>query len=650
MGDFNVRPVRNQHDKQIFMKNLLKDMQALEHMVQNDWFEKDPIRIGAEQEMCLVDQNWKPYPINKEALAIISDDSFTSELAKFNMEVNLKPLPFTEDSISQMHQNLKESLDVAQEKVEAMGAMILLTGILPTIRKKDVDKDNLTDEGRYEALMDQLKDLRGNKAFELRISGVDELNFKHESAMLEACNTSFQVHLQVTPETFPQRYNFAQALAGPVMAVSVNSPLLFGRRLWKETRIALFQQSIDTRTLTDHFRERSPRVTFGDKWIKDSILEIYQDDISRFKILLVTDVEEDVIEQIKNKTTPKLRALNIHNSTVYRWNRPCYGISPNGQPHLRIENRIFPSGPSLPDAMANAAFWLGLMNGMEDEIKDISKELDFSDVRTNFFAASRFGMDTRLTWLNGEKISPRRLILEQLLPVARHGLEKADIYKSDIDLYLGIIEQRVDSGQTGSSWMLKSYSKLKKEGFIPEEIISAITASVHNEQSQDKPQPVHEWKLAEVEKFNEIQMYVEEFMETDLITVQSDVPLDFAANIMVWRRIRHLPVEDDEGKLVGLLTASQLLKYFSQREKNDKEESIPSVESIMVKMDQMKSVAPGDPILHAMDIIQKQRVGCLPVSQNGELIGILSESTFPNIVRSLIKRPVKRQKENADRV
>ncbi|MCB0838953.1 MAG: CBS domain-containing protein, partial [Bacteroidetes bacterium] len=461
MGDLNVKSVQSQKERQEFIQNLLKDMQALEHMIKDDWFEKDPIRIGAEQEMCLVDANWKPYPINRKALEAIADEDFTSELASFNLEANLKPLPFSGTSISDMHKALRSSLDRAQEKIDPFGANILLTGILPTIRKADVEISNITPLDRYKALMNRLKDLRGNKAFELRISGIDELNFKHDSAMLEACNTSFQVHLQVTPDKFAQKYNFAQALAGPVMAVCANSPLLFGRRLWKETRIALFQQSIDTRSLTEHFRERSPRVTFGDAWLKKSILEIYRDDVARFKVLLTTEVDEDVFEKIRNGISPKLRALNIHNSTVYRWNRPCYGISGNGKPHLRIENRILPAGPSIPDAMANAALWLGLMNGMEDEIKDFSKVMDFSVARTNFFAASRSGMDTQLTWLQDKRISPRRLMEEQLLPIAKHGLEKAGIVKEDIDHYLGIIEGRLKSRMTGSQWILSSFSKIR---------------------------------------------------------------------------------------------------------------------------------------------------------------------------------------------
>jgi CBS domain-containing protein/gamma-glutamylcysteine synthetase len=641
MGDLNVKSVQSQKERQEFIQNLLKDMQALEQMINDDWFEKDPIRIGAEQEMCLVDSNWKPYPINDKALKAIDDDDFTSELASFNLEANLKPLPFSGTSISDMHKALRASMEKAQESVDPFGANILLTGILPTIRKADVEISNITPLDRYRALMDRLKDLRGNKAFELRISGIDELNFKHDSAMLEACNTSFQVHLQVTPETFAQRYNFAQALAGPTMAICANSPLLFGRRLWKETRIALFQQSIDTRSLTEHFRDRSPRVTFGDTWLKDSILEIYRDDVARFKVLLTTEVDEDVFDKLKNGISPKLRALNIHNSTVYRWNRPCYGISGNGKPHMRIENRILPAGPTIPDAMANAALWLGLMNGMEDEIKDISKLMDFDDARTNFFAASRSGMDTQLTWINHTKISPCELMETQLLPIAKHGLEKAGIVKEDIDYYLGIIEERVKAKMTGSQWMLDSFSKIRESGLTREETVTAITAAIHNQQARKNVKPVHEWDLVQVDEMISVKLFVEEFMDTDLITVNDDDPLDLAAKIMDWRRIRHIPVEGEEGDFVGLITSRILLRYFSQKHVRQDNEPIPTVANEMIKKSIMYTVSPDDPISKAMDIIYKKKVGCLPVLKNGQLVGMITEDEYPNIIRSLMKRPAK---------
>ena len=637
MGDTNVRAIKDHKEMQQFMRHLLRDTQALERMLREDWFEKDPIRIGAEQEMCLVDKHWKPIHINLQALENINDPLFTSELANFNLEANLKPLPFTGNSIAKMHQELREILNLASEKVEPLGARIVLAGILPTIRKFDVEIDNITPIDRYRALMDALKELRG-ELFELNITGIDELNVKQETAMLEACNTSFQVHLQVRPDEFVQKYNIAQALAGPVMAVCTNSPLLFGRRLWRETRIALFQQSIDVRTFTEHFRERSPRVTFGNSWLKDSVLEIYQEDVARFKVLLGTTVEEDVVDQLNQGIAPKLRALNIHNSTVYRWNRPCYGISPNGKPHLRIENRIFPAGPSLPDAMANAALWLGLMNGLTDEIPDITKVLDFDDAKTNFFMAARYGMNTKLSWIGGVKQTPQELMDSLLIPAAKHGLEKAGIEKKDIDYYIGIIENRVKTGKTGACWTLDSFSKLQKQGLTRDEISTTITSSTF--ENQYAGEPVHNWELASDDRleYQPTALLVEEFMSTDLITVQEDDIMELAINLMNWRRIRHVPVEDRHGQLVGLITSRNIMKQITSRLEIKENESL-SVGDVMIK--DPIAIAPEDKITKAMDIMQEKKIGCLPVLKNGKLVGIITEADFLSITSNLMKRLAK---------
>ena len=642
MGDYNVSAIQNRQELQAFMQLLLKDTQALEHMLQEDWFETTPIRIGAEQEMCLVDRYWRPMHVNLQALKNIGSDQFTSELANFNLEANLLPLPFSGSSLSEMHKALKQTLNDAQEKIHLLNSRILLTGILPTIRKADVEIENITPIARYRALMDALRDLRG-ELFELRIRGIDELNVKQETAMLEACNTSFQVHLQVTPQSFVSRYNIAQALAGPTMAISTNSPMLFGKRLWRETRIALFQQSIDVRTFTEHFRERSPRVTFGNQWLKQSVMEIYREDVARFKVLLKTEPEDDVFEQIKKGKTPKLRALNIHNSTVYRWNRPCYGISPNGKPHLRIENRILPAGPSVPDAMANAAFWLGLMNGMEEEYPDISRVMGFDHAKANFFAAARYGMDTRLHWVNQQKISPRELIKKELLPIARVGLSKAGIDQQDIDQYLNIIEARNENGQTGACWVLDSFSKLHKEGLTRDEISTAITASMYEHQFEGKP--VHEWELAcdEMLEYEPSTLLVEEFMSTDLITVQEDDILDLAANLMNWRRIRHVPVEDKQGKLVGLITNRILLRYFTEHRIAGVGNPPILVKDIMIK--DPITVTPEENITQVMGIMEQHKVGCLPVLKKDKLVGIITEADFLTISANLVKRLARRREQ-----
>ncbi|MEM6262105.1 MAG: glutamate-cysteine ligase family protein [Bacteroidota bacterium] len=636
MGDLNVRAVRDEQDYRDFMNCMLKDLHALEYMLKEGWFESGITRIGAEQEMCLVDHRLKPSHHNLEALEKIDSSYFTTELARFNLEANLDPLEFRGDCLSVMHKQLKRVLEEAQLKTKDLGADLLLTGILPSIRRMDVGIDKITPLARYHALMQAIQAMRG-AMFELRLDGIDELNVKQQTAMLEACNTSFQVHFQVSPDDFACLYNIAQAITGPVMAVAVNSPMLFGRRLWKETRIALFQQSIDVRVFSEHIRDRSPRVTFGNNWIKNSITEIYQEDIARFQILLRSDVDEDVKQMIKEGKTPKLRALNIHNSTVYRWNRPCYGISDNGKPHMRIENRIFPAGPSVPDEMANAAFWLGLMNGMRDSCPDVTKRMTFDHAKSNFFAAARFGLDTKFTWFDGQKITPAQLILEQLLPIARHGLEKANIDETDISTYLGIIEARADSGRTGSQWILDSYDKLVEEGSSKDEVSTFITAAIQLNQQHGRP--IHTWELASTDyiEYRPDGILVEEFMQTDLITVQETDLLSLVTNLINWRKVRHILVENREGNLVGLVTARAILRYHANHQFiGETEKEMTTVEEVMRK--EPVTIEPEGSIMHAMELMNTHRVGCLPVVKGDQLVGVITKSEFLEVTSNLMRR------------
>jgi len=286
--------------------------------------------------------------------------------------------------------------------------------------------------------------------------------------------------------------------------------------------------------------------------------------------------------------------------------------------------------------MANSAFWLGLMNGIEDTYPDISKEMDFADARANFFAAARFGMDTQLCWAGDKKISPANLILEELLPMAKHGLAKANIDKEDIEYYMGIIEARTKSGMTGSNWILKSFSKINREGITRDETISAITASIYKQQHQGKP--VHEWDLAKAEDtdYEPTTMLVEEFMITDLITVKEDDLIDFASSLMGWRSIRHVAVENKKGNLVGVLTMRNLLRSYLERNHENDTETVPTVGSVMVKSP--LSISPEDNIMKAMELMQQEEIGCLPVLKNGTLVGIITEAEFLTITKNLIKR------------
>lgn len=636
MGEQKVSIVKDEAQMQRFVKYLLNDVQALDYMLENDWFENEVTRIGAEQEMCLIwDDTYKPATIAMEALEKMKNyDWVETELASFNLEINLSPRELKAKCLSLLESENSKNLEKIRAKLKTMNANLVLTGILPTLHKFHLGMHNLTPKVRYKALMEAINSQLIGSTYELRLNGIDELLLQHDSPLLEACNTSFQVHLQVAPKDFVKMYNIAQTLTGPVIAIAANSPIVFGRRLWHESRIAMFQQSVDTRTTHDHMRERSPRVNFGNNWLKDSILDIYREDIARFRVLLSGDVEEDAIDLVHKGKVPKLRALQVHNSTVYRWNRPCYGISENGKPHLRIENRVIPSGPTVMDEVANAALWIGAMMAMGDRFDDITQHISFEDVRDNFSKAARFGIDSKFTWFKDKKINARDLVLKELLPMAKEGLLKNKVDKNDIDKYLGLIEERAKSHMNGARWQLRAYTKLIKET-NRDEALCALTAAIVKNQVAGIP--VHKWKLPELnilKEYKPSQIYVEEFMETDLITVQKDDIIELVAEMMDWRKIRYTPVEDTKGQLVGLVSSRLILRHLIRDPKL--KGKMKMVKDIMIK--NPLTISPDATIIEAMTKMRENKIGSLPVVKNGELIGIITEVDFLKISRRLIER------------
>lgn len=635
MGEQRVSLVSNQESMQKFVKNLLADLQALEYMLDNDWFDKGITRVGAEQEMVLVDNNTLgPAMIAMKALEQMKDYEWVeTELASFNLETNMIPRELKGDCFAKMYNENEGNLKKIQKRLDKLSTTLVLTGILPTLRKYHLSLDNLTPKKRYRALMDSIADQLIGSSFELNLEGIDELKLKHDSPMIEAVNTSFQVHLQVSPDDFVKMYNISQALAAPVMAISANSPIVFGKRVWHESRIAMFQQALDTRASHEHMRERSPRVSFGKDWLQESILEIYREDISRFRILLSADMEEDSLAMIQEGEVPKLRALQVNNSTVYRWNRPCYGISDNGKPHLRIENRVLPSGPTVIDEIANAVFWLGAMLGMAHKVEDIRDKMSFDDAKDNFTKAAKFGIDSKLTWFDDEKITVCDLVVKKLIPIARKGLKLHNVDPADIKKYLGIIEARAKSHMNGARWQLRSYTKLKKQ-YSKDESLAILTAAMIKNQKANIP--VHEWKMPKAKdllKYIPKGLKVADFMQTDLITVQPDTIIDLVAEMMDWKNISCCPVEDKKGKLVGLVTINKILQYFV---KNKQLREVHKVEDIMVS--DPITITDDSSITKALKVFKKNDLKCLPVTRHGELIGMITENDFLRITGRLLER------------
>ncbi|HAB29177.1 MAG TPA: hypothetical protein DCE19_00530 [Gemmatimonadetes bacterium] len=615
-----------------FSKALLKDLQALEKMLENGLIESGVRRFGCEQEMFLVNRAWRPAPVAMEVLERLDGEAFTTELARFNLEMNVEPMILGGACLSTLQESIEELLDMAREAASEEGADVVLAGILPTLGKSDLTLDNISPMPRYYALNESLTRMRG-RAYRLQIQGRDELQIEHDSVMLEACNCSCQVHLQVDSTEFAPMYNAAQAMTGPVLAAAVNSPVLFGKRLWAETRIALFRQSIDTRSTSVHLREFSTRVRFGDRWVKESVAELFQEDIAQFRVLLAQETVEDPFEQLAAGDIPRLQALQLHNGTVYRWNRPCYGIS-EGKPHLRIECRVLPSGPTVLDEVANAAFWIGLVLGTKHEYGDITERLSFDDAKYNFLTASRQGLDAGFRWVDGQSVTAPELILETLLPLARAGLE-AYVDRSEIDKYLGVIHDRVQSRGTGSDWMMRSLSEMKDRGSRSERM-TALTAAIANRQSERKP--CHEWELAMLEEaggWTRKYVKVEDYMTTQLFTVQEDELLEMVAFLMERNQIRHVPVEDEQNRLVGLVSYRSILRMASDMG-NEGDKGTTPVKTIMER--DPVCVTPETSTLEAIDMMRKNAVSCLPVLKGEKLVGLVTEADFMPIAYELLEK------------
>lgn len=613
-----------------FMVALLNDLRALERMLAEGCFETGVRRIGAEQEMFIIDaKTWAPAKGALKMLEALQDPHFTTELGLFQLEANCAPQLFTGDGLSAMHAELDGLVEKAHAAAQGLGMDVVLMGILPTLRKSDLGLDSMVPSPRYLALNKIVTEMRGGK-FELSIKGLDELIIEHDSVMLEACNSSFQVHLQVEPKEFARMYNIAQVMAGPIMSISANSPIVFGRRLWAETRIALFRQAVDTRSHTHQLRETEARVSFGTRWVKSSVAEIYREDIARFRTLVGTDLDEDPMAKLDRGEMPQLKALRIHNGTIYRWNRACFSTT-GGKPHLRIENRVMPSGPSTIDEIASAALWFGIMAEYGAREEDITQRIDFDTAGHNFYTAAREGLGSHFLWLDGEEVSARNLMLDRLIPAAESGLKRQGVSDADIAKYLGVVDARVRTGRTGARWQFSSWNSLRDRA-TPGERANALVAATVKRQLTGRP--VSEWERATLDEASGAQhnyQRVDQYMRTDLFTIQPDDPVEVVTHLMIWERIRYVPVEDKDHRLLGLVTHRAVLRLLAS---GGSGRDTP-VSAIMRK--DLVTITPETPTLEAIRTMRRYRIGCLPVLNDDRLVGLVTEDDFVDVAHKLLE-------------
>ncbi|HYJ90334.1 MAG TPA: CBS domain-containing protein [Pyrinomonadaceae bacterium] len=631
MGDKNVQSKYNENERRAFTRAVLTDLQALDQMLEGSQIESDVRRIGAEQEMFLVDSTMHPAPRVMEIISDAKDKRLSTEIGRFNLEANLTPLEMKDDCLSRMESELIDVFQITKRSAAKFGSDVVLAGILPTIQPSDLTLKNLTPNPRYEEINRVVTELHGRDRL-VHIKGIDELQLVVQDTSIEFCNTSFQIHLQVGGDELAGGYNWAQAAAAPILAASVNSPLLLNTRLWHETRIALFQHATDTRSAVHRLRRQTPRVNFGESWIESSLIEALRDDAVRFHVLLTQDVEENSLKELAAGRIPQLYAWRLHNGTIWRWNRICYGMM-DGKPGLRIEARYLPAGPSIADEMANAAFFLGLMTSLPQEYGEVKRLMKFEDAKDNFFNAARYGLKSQIVWADGESYRASRLILEKLLPLARRGLQDSGITKNDIERFLGIIESRVSSERTGAQWMLDSLANMDLRAKRNVRTRS-ITAAMKKYQEENLP--VHTWRQAEIPAESEwIDNYktVEQFMTTDLFTVTPEDVVDLAANLMHWKHVRHVPVEDSEGQLVGIVSHRDLMEIFTTGKPD--ETKVTPVRQIM--RTDLFVVTSETPTLDALRLMRDKKIGCLPVVDGKRLVGLITAYDFLTVSAKLLE-------------
>ncbi len=479
-----------------YRRRLHRCLDVLGQMLDGLTFHEDQPMTGIELEICIVDSDQQPTMRNHEVLASLATTPlggmFQEELGRFNLELNVPPRLISGSGLAEYEAYLRSTLNGAQDVATKLGMELVLIGILPTITPDHTVLDNVSSNPRYRLLNYQIVAALGDDvAIDIHGRG-ERLQVRTESIMPEAANTSFQLHLQVTPAEFAAHWNASQAIAGAQVAVGANSPFLFGSRLWDETRVILFEQSTETRP--EELRNQSvrPRVWFGERWIT-SIFDLFEENIRYFPPLLPIVHDEDPDDALRLGRVPYLGELRLHNGTVYRWNRPVYDIGPDGRPHVRVENRVLSAGPTVVDMLANAAFYFGLTRTLTTANRPVWSQLPFGAARYNFYEACKYGLSATQVWPRLGEISAVDVVLEKLLPAAADGLLAYGVATDVRDRLLGIIERRCVTGRNGAVWQARTVADLQEKGrdrpTALREMVRRYIEHMHTNE------PVHTWPI-----------------------------------------------------------------------------------------------------------------------------------------------------------
>ncbi|MCX4809526.1 glutamate-cysteine ligase family protein [Streptomyces sp. NBC_01239] len=483
-------------DRQRYRAKLGRCLTGLERLLAEKRFDRPKNLMGLEIELNLVGSDGMPRMLNGEVLERIASRDFQTELAMFNLEVNIAPHRLDGRVFDRLAEEIRTSLAYAHRKAGEVDAGILMIGILPTLDRDDLVSSNLSAVDRYTLLNDQIVAARGED-FVLDIEGVEHLTCTSGSIAPEAACTSVQLHLQVTPDRFADVWNAAQAVAAVQVAVGANSPFLFGRELWRESRPPLFQQATDTRPPELQAQGVRPRTWFGERWVT-SAYDLFEENLRYFPALLPIHDDEEPLDVLDEGGIPSLAELVLHNGTVYRWNRPVYGIA-DGVPHLRVENRVLPAGPTVTDVIANTAFYYGVVRALAEESRPVWTRLPFEAAAANFDTACRDGIDARLVWprrgrLGGTtEIDAVTLVRDELLPLAEAGLDAWGVEPADRDLYLGVIDERCRRRANGATWQAATFHQALEQGLSREAALAATTRRYS--ELMHLGEPVHTWPV-----------------------------------------------------------------------------------------------------------------------------------------------------------
>lgn len=472
-----------------FAGRLVDQVEHLSRICDEPGFGDGPTTLGAELEVPIVGADQRPCPCNTDVLAALNDARATVEIARFNLEFNLTPVPAAGRPFTALGNEMRDLLAAGTEAAAVHGSRLLPVGILPSVMPEDVTRAAMTDMARYRALECQVGRLRGGPA-RVSINGEEPLAMEYEGVMLEGANTSCQLHLRVSASRFADTYNAAQLATPIAVALSGNSPVFLDHLLWDETRIAVFKQSVEARTVDDLVWRRPARVAFGHGWVRRGAPELFAEGLRLHQPLF--PVCDDGPTDPPDSLAPRLAELRLHQGTIWRWNRAIYDPAEGG--HLRIEFRTLPSGPTITDMMANAALLIGLTVGIRDAIDGFIFGCPFLMAEMSFYRAARDGMDAVMLWPDGVGTSPKerpvRALAEAMLPLADSGLASLGVDVEERGRLLGVIAGRLQNGQTGARWQRSALRQLRDR--LPRR--DALSRLVEEYSARyETGEPVHHW-------------------------------------------------------------------------------------------------------------------------------------------------------------